>query len=345
MPARWLRPSARAHILPFPSQLKKCLTLPDDVAALERLNGAMAHLLTDGVRQVATAARRAHDAYKLLPVRMSCGALEGSAAEVKAFEAADAARAQAEAGWEVEPEGWARARAEVEAAAAALRPPPGALPGTAGPRASPLDLRRARGAEGSGSGAPSWRLPPGSARARAAAPGQQQRGGGSPAGGPSSHHRSSSEVERGRALQGSRSPMPAVVAVGGFANPRRAASEQTDVRRRLQGGAAVAAADGSLSEGGAARSPHKAPIGSERGTGSRLRHCTPPKAPAADRLPVSGSSSAAVVTLTAAASSNGSRRAGGRRATQPRREFGGPAPPFPDHPSELFQSELQSVQR
>ncbi len=39
---------------------------------------------------------QANEAFKSLPVRMSCGALESSSAEVKAYEAADAARAEAE---------------------------------------------------------------------------------------------------------------------------------------------------------------------------------------------------------------------------------------------------------
>jgi hypothetical protein len=39
---------------------------------------------------------QANEEFKRLPVRMSCGALESSSPEVKAFEAADAALAEAE---------------------------------------------------------------------------------------------------------------------------------------------------------------------------------------------------------------------------------------------------------
>lgn len=47
---------------------------------------------------------QANEEFKRLPVRMSCGALEGSSAEVKAAEAADAARADAERSLAWEPE-------------------------------------------------------------------------------------------------------------------------------------------------------------------------------------------------------------------------------------------------
>lgn len=47
---------------------------------------------------------QANEEFKRLPVRMSCGALEGSSPEVKAAEAADAARAEAERGLAWEPE-------------------------------------------------------------------------------------------------------------------------------------------------------------------------------------------------------------------------------------------------
>lgn len=47
---------------------------------------------------------QANEEFKRLPVRMSCGALEGSSSEVKAAEAADAARAEAERGLAWEPD-------------------------------------------------------------------------------------------------------------------------------------------------------------------------------------------------------------------------------------------------
>lgn len=47
---------------------------------------------------------QANEAFKCLPVRMSCGALESSSAEVKAYEAADAARAEAERDFLFDPE-------------------------------------------------------------------------------------------------------------------------------------------------------------------------------------------------------------------------------------------------
>ena len=47
---------------------------------------------------------QANEGYKRLPVRMSCGALESSSPEVKAFEAADAARAEAERDFALDPE-------------------------------------------------------------------------------------------------------------------------------------------------------------------------------------------------------------------------------------------------
>eukprot|EP00887_Chlorella_sp_A99_P006144 scaffold22.g6144.t1 len=127
------------------------VALPDDVGLLELLNSAMSRLITDRDAEVARAARKAsaNDEYKRQPVRMSCGALEGSSAEVKAYEAADAARAEGERDWAFDPEGLDRIRAEVEAQAASLRAaaglgPVGALasagraggaaPGGVGPR-------------------------------------------------------------------------------------------------------------------------------------------------------------------------------------------------------------------
>lgn len=69
---------------------------------------------------------QANEAFKRLPVRMSCGALESSSEEVKAFEAADAARADAERAFAFDADalerwvGWVGGRASGRPALGAL---------------------------------------------------------------------------------------------------------------------------------------------------------------------------------------------------------------------------------
>ncbi|EFN58149.1 hypothetical protein CHLNCDRAFT_141930 [Chlorella variabilis] len=114
--------NVRLHLAAAMPPLKQALALPDDVHLLERLNSGMSHLITDGDADVRREARKANEAFKCLPVRMSCGALESSSAEVKAYEAADAARAEAERDFLFDPEQLDKVHAEIAAYDEQLRP-------------------------------------------------------------------------------------------------------------------------------------------------------------------------------------------------------------------------------
>ncbi|PRW56821.1 ARM repeat-containing [Chlorella sorokiniana] len=115
-------PNVRLHLAGALPGLKGSVGLPDDVHLLELLNSAMSHLITDSDTDVCQAARKANEEFKRLPVRMSCGALEGSSPEVKAAEAADAARAEAERSLAWEPELLDKIHADIAAQAERLRP-------------------------------------------------------------------------------------------------------------------------------------------------------------------------------------------------------------------------------
>lgn len=51
--------NVRLHLAAAMPALKQAVALPDDVHLLERLNGAMSHLITDGDLDVCQAARKA----------------------------------------------------------------------------------------------------------------------------------------------------------------------------------------------------------------------------------------------------------------------------------------------
>ena len=51
-------PAVRMHLTALMPGLKRCITLPGDVALLERLNSAMSSLTTDSQADVSQAARR-----------------------------------------------------------------------------------------------------------------------------------------------------------------------------------------------------------------------------------------------------------------------------------------------
>lgn len=65
---------AMPQLLP---SMKHCITLPEDVEFLEKLNSAMSNLLTDSDRDVSAIARSMHADFKRVPVRvMGAGMLD-----------------------------------------------------------------------------------------------------------------------------------------------------------------------------------------------------------------------------------------------------------------------------
>ena len=198
-------------------------------------------------------------------VRMSCGALTGSSADVKAYEAADVARAEAEREWVPEQEGWDRAKAEVEAAAAALRPTggggsgaPGVHPGLELQRGGAAARLRGDCAARASPGRQAWA---GSARARAgfgASSSALSRSSGS-----STHHHTKSDpgsaAARGSVLAGRAGAKLAArtaiaAAVAGAPDAYRSLSVSTDIQReaapsRLQRLASVSGGSSSTGAG------------------------------------------------------------------------------------------------
>ncbi|KAL4444289.1 hypothetical protein ABPG75_012026 [Micractinium tetrahymenae] len=205
--------NVRLHLAAATPALKQAVTLPDDVHLLERLNSAMSHLITDGDSDVCQAARKSNEEFKRQPVRMSCGALESSPPEVKAYEAADAARAEAERDFAMDPEALDKVRADIAAYSEQLHPGSSRLalplPGARGSGSS-------SGASTPGSGSRSGRPAPSAAGSLAGK--LSLRPPALAAAAASGHHRSTSDgadARRDRGPAGSSLRSASAGAVGG----------------------------------------------------------------------------------------------------------------------------------